>query len=135
MRTLAIYRARAGFYVGQIVLLAAIPFSPLGKSYFMWLVVAPSIVTFLGCSVMFILLSYGQSSFRNPDEYESLFGIRATTLWWTLGSLGAIMMASFPWAMNHPPSIPLWIAQAGAVVCLGVAELALLRREARKAKS
>jgi hypothetical protein len=130
MRALAVYRARLSFYVGLILLLAAIPFSPLGRSYFMWLVVAPSVVFFLSTSLFFILLTYIQPSFRNPGEYEHLLGIRATPLWWVLCALGTAMTCTFPWTMDNPPSIPLWVSQAGLVIFLGTAQLALLRREA-----
>ncbi|OZI62878.1 hypothetical protein CAL28_27530 [Bordetella genomosp. 11] len=97
----------------------------------MWLVVAPSIVVFLSTSLFFICLTYIQPSFRNPAEYERFLGLRATTLWWILCALGTAMTCAFPTAMNDPPTVPLWVSQAGAVILLGTAQLALLRREAR----
>jgi ABC-type Fe3+-siderophore transport system permease subunit len=100
----------------------------------MWLVVAPAIVAFLSTSLFFICLTYIQPSFRNPAEYERMLGIRGTTLSWILCGLGTAMVCTFPWAMDNPPGIPLWVPQVGFAICLGIAQLALLRREARTHK-
>jgi predicted MFS family arabinose efflux permease len=97
----------------------------------MWLVVAPSIVAFLSTSLFFIWLTYTQPSLRNPAEYEHVMGIRATTLWWILCALGIAMVCTFPWIMDNTLEIPLWVPQVGFVIFLGIAQLALLRREAR----
>lgn len=135
MRLLPVYRARLGFYAGLVLLLAAIPFSPLGRSYFMWLVVAPSILIFLSTSFFFIGLTYVQPSFRNPDEYKHFLGIRSTLLWCILCAVGIAMTCTFPWAMDNPPSLPLGVSQAGLAILLGTAQLPLLRREAKLQES
>jgi hypothetical protein len=118
---LKIYGDRIRFYFGLVLVFAAAWITP---TQFLWAVFGYSIVIYLPVSLTMLMMSFFIGSFRNPERYKTVLGIRTGILCAVFGAWGVLMVAYYPFAQGFSAS------RAGMLMCFAALEIFLLRREA-----